>query len=216
MTPLPDGSGVTTGTLGPQDTTRLVVRVELPAHVLEPAAERAAHRRHAAHGRPNGRAARAARRPTRLNLPGIPSNAQVPEHAADVPDRRLSAARIAAEHGDRLQHERDADRRHAHVAEGTAHASRWAPTCGGSGSTSSSRRRRPGRSPSATCSPTCPGVANTGTPFASFLLGQVQQFSIDLQQDADPEPRALPGVLHPGRLAAVAIASRSMPACATR
>ena len=27
-----------------------------------------------------------------------------------------------------------------------------------------------------------PGVANTGTPFASFLLGQVQQFSIDLQQ----------------------------------
>jgi Carboxypeptidase regulatory-like domain len=28
-----------------------------------------------------------------------------------------------------------------------------------------------------------PGVANTGTPFASFLLGQVQQFSIDLQQD---------------------------------
>ena len=27
-----------------------------------------------------------------------------------------------------------------------------------------------------------PGTANTGTPFASFLLGQVQQFSIDLQQ----------------------------------
>ena len=28
-----------------------------------------------------------------------------------------------------------------------------------------------------------PGVANTGTPLASFLLGQVQQFSIDLQTD---------------------------------
>ena len=27
-----------------------------------------------------------------------------------------------------------------------------------------------------------PGTANTGTPFASFLLGQVQQFSIDLQE----------------------------------
>ena len=27
-----------------------------------------------------------------------------------------------------------------------------------------------------------PGVANTGTPLASFLLGQVQTFSIDLQQ----------------------------------
>ncbi len=29
-----------------------------------------------------------------------------------------------------------------------------------------------------------PGVANTGTPLASFLLGQVQAFSIDLQQQA--------------------------------
>lgn len=28
-----------------------------------------------------------------------------------------------------------------------------------------------------------PGVPNTGTPLASFLLGQVQQFSIDLQQE---------------------------------
>ena len=28
-----------------------------------------------------------------------------------------------------------------------------------------------------------PGTANTGTPLASFLLGQVQTFSIDLQQD---------------------------------
>jgi outer membrane receptor protein involved in Fe transport len=28
-----------------------------------------------------------------------------------------------------------------------------------------------------------PGTANTGTPLASFLLGQVQAFSIDLQQD---------------------------------
>src|SRR5205807_1003021 len=27
-----------------------------------------------------------------------------------------------------------------------------------------------------------PGTANTGTPMASFLLGQVQAFSIDLQQ----------------------------------
>ncbi len=28
-----------------------------------------------------------------------------------------------------------------------------------------------------------PGVSGTGTPFASFLLGQVQQFSIDLQEE---------------------------------
>ena len=31
-----------------------------------------------------------------------------------------------------------------------------------------------------------PGIANTGTPLASFLLGQVQTFSIDLQTGADP------------------------------
>ena len=48
-----------------------------------------------------------------------------------------------------------------------------------------SRRRRPGSSRSATCSAICPvdDGRNTGTPFASFLLGQVQQFSIDLQQE---------------------------------
>ena len=28
-----------------------------------------------------------------------------------------------------------------------------------------------------------PGTANTGTPLASFLLGQVQLFTIDLQQN---------------------------------
>ena len=32
-----------------------------------------------------------------------------------------------------------------------------------------------------------PGTANTGTPFASFLLGQVQQFSIDVQKSAIQE-----------------------------
>ena len=46
-----------------------------------------------------------------------------------------------------------------------------------------------------------PGTANTGTPFASFLLGQVQTFSIDLQQDQIQERAQLPGVLRPGRLA---------------
>ena len=47
-----------------------------------------------------------------------------------------------------------------------------------------------------------PGVANTGTPLASFLLGQVQQFSIDLQQGRSGTART-PGVLRPGRLAGV-------------
>ena len=47
------------------------------------------------------------------------------------------------------------------------------------------------------------GHANTGTPLASFLLGQVQTFSIDLQQAADPGAGALPGVFRPGRLEGV-------------
>ena len=34
-----------------------------------------------------------------------------------------------------------------------------------------------------------PGTANTGTPLASFLLGQVQQFSIDLQNNASATAR---------------------------
>ncbi len=45
-----------------------------------------------------------------------------------------------------------------------------------------------------------PGVANTGNALASFLLGQVQTFAIDLQQTDYSGARTLSGVLHPGRL----------------
>ena len=64
---------------------RVGVRVELPAHVLEQRAERAAHRRHAPDGRPHRGAARRRRPARRSSIPGIPSTAQFPEHAADVP-----------------------------------------------------------------------------------------------------------------------------------
>ena len=57
VTPLPDGSGVTTRHAGPAGHDGVVVRVELPAHVLEQPAERAAHRRHAPDGRPDRGAA---------------------------------------------------------------------------------------------------------------------------------------------------------------
>ena len=46
-------------------------------------------------------------------------------------------------------------------------------------------------------------AGNTGTPLASFLLGQVQLFSIDLQQEEIRNRAHVSGVLHPGRLAAV-------------
>jgi hypothetical protein len=39
VAPLPDGSGVTTGTLGPQDTTAWALRVQLSTHVLDQRAE---------------------------------------------------------------------------------------------------------------------------------------------------------------------------------
>ena len=52
VTPLPDGSGVTTGTLGPAGHHRVVLRVELSARVLRFAVERAPRRRHAPLGRP--------------------------------------------------------------------------------------------------------------------------------------------------------------------
>ena len=45
---------------------------------------------------------------TSLGLPGIPSNAQFPNTLPTFLIARLSAARIAAEHGVRFQHERDA------------------------------------------------------------------------------------------------------------
>ena len=45
-----------------------------------------------------------------------------------------------------------------------------------------SRRRRPDSFTFTTLVQRSPGAANTGTPLASFLLGQVQTFSIDLQQ----------------------------------
>ena len=47
---------------------------------------------------------------------------------------------------------------------------------------SSSRRRPPGRSRSAPVHD-LPGVTGTGNPIASFLLGQVQDFAIDFQQE---------------------------------
>ena len=46
-----------------------------------------------------------------------------------------------------------------------------------------------------------PGTANTGTPLASFLIGQVQQFSIDLQQEQIRNRASFQEILHPGRLA---------------
>ncbi len=78
--------------------------------------------------------------------------------------------------------ERDRSRRLADVAERAPHAQDGPRLALGAAQRRSSRRRRPGRSPSTAVGSDLPGVASTGTPLASFLLGQVQTFSIDLQQ----------------------------------
>ena len=108
VTPLPDGSGVTTGTLGSAGHDGVGVRVELSAHVLGQPAERAAHRRHAAHAS-SGRAAQlSSSAGAALNIPGIPSTAQFPNTLPTFRIERLPAARLADEHGVGLQHQRHA------------------------------------------------------------------------------------------------------------
>jgi hypothetical protein len=120
VTPLPDGSGVTSGTLGPAGHHVVVVCLELPARVVGSPAERAARRRHPAIGRAHRRGARD-HRIGGVEHPGDSGHGEVPAHAADLPDRRLSAARLAAQHRDPLQHDRDADRGYADVAHRPAH-----------------------------------------------------------------------------------------------
>ena len=92
---------------------------------------------------------------TALGLPGIPSTARFPNTLPTFSIARLSAARLAAEHRHRLRHQRHRDRRHADLAEGPAHVQGGRRPALGAAERASSRRRRPGRSRSATCSPIC-------------------------------------------------------------
>lgn len=181
VTPLPDGSGTTTGTLGPQKTTswsfasgyRRVLSPRMLNELRVGDTRRAVDRSAATLG---GSASAS------LGLPGIPSTARFPNTlptfvitgyqqlgspANTASDFSTSVTEIA----DSLSWIRG---RHA-VKMGAD--IRWA-------------RLNVIQPPSPTGSFTfsslftdLPGTANTGTPLASFLLGQVQQFSIDLQTD---------------------------------
>ena len=155
------------------------VCVELPAHVFDQRTERAAHRRYA-----SGRWADGG--PT-LDVGGSrpqyfwnPLNRPVSQHAPDVSDQRLPAAWFAAEHGVEL---------HTSVSE-VADALTWlrGRHTFKMGLDWRWERLNVIQPPSPTGSfafnalgSDLPGAANTGTPVASFLLGQVQAFSIDLQ-----------------------------------
>jgi hypothetical protein len=182
VSPLPEGSGVTTGTLGPQDTTAWSFASSYQRAIsdrllneLRVGDTRRTVARSAAELETSASAA--------LNLPGIPSDARFPDtlptfliagyqQLGSPPNTATDFSTSVTQVADSLSWLKG-----RHTIKLGADL-RW-------------ERLNVVQPPSPTGSFTfsslftdLPGTANTGTPFASFLLGQVQQFSIDLQQDA--------------------------------
>jgi outer membrane receptor protein involved in Fe transport len=185
VTPLPDGSGVTTGTLGPQDTTAWSFASNyqhtFSPNVLNELRMGDTRRRVGRTAAQLSTSAGAA-----LSIPGIPSTARFPD---TLPTFLIggyqqlgSPTNTASDFNTGVSEVGDAvtwlKGRHT-LKMGLDF--RW-------------ERLNVVQPPSPTGQFTfnaigsdLPGVANTGTPLASFLLGQVQLFSIDLQQSAIQE-----------------------------
>jgi len=181
VTPLADGSGTTTGTLGPQDTTAWAFAsnyqrsfsTNLLNEVRFGDTRRSVRRSAAQLSSAAGSA---------LNIPGIPSNAQFPNTLptftfAGAYQQLGSPVNTASDFNTSVNELADTltwvHGRHTFKA---GLDWRW-------------ERLDVIQPPSPTGSFTfnaigsdLPGTADTGTPLASFLLGQVQNFSIDLQQ----------------------------------
>jgi Carboxypeptidase regulatory-like domain len=181
VTPLPDGSGVTTGTLGPQRTHAWSFASSYQRtfsdrvfNELRIGSTRRSVRRTAA--RLDGPVSEA------LLLPGIPTYAQFPDtlptfsvsgyqQLGSPPNTATDFSTTVTQIANTLTWLKG-----RHTIKAGADI-RWP-------------RLDVVQPPSPTGSFTfsslftdLPGVPNTGTPLASFLLGQVQQFSIDLQQE---------------------------------
>jgi hypothetical protein len=180
VTPLPEGSGVTSGTLGPQDTTAWAFASNyqhtFSSNILNEVrfgdTRRSVDRTAAQLSTSAGSA---------LNIPGIPSTAQFPntlptfliagyQQLGSPANTASTFSTSVSEVADSLTWLKG-----KHTFK-MGLDWRW-------------ERLNVIQPPSPTGSFTFstlgsdqPGLANTGTPFASFLLGQVQQFSIDLQQ----------------------------------
>jgi len=180
VTPLPEGSGVTTGTLGPQDTTAWAFASNyqhtfsgnLLNEVRIGDTRRAVGRTAAQLSTSAGNA---------LSIPGIPSTAKFPN---TLPTFLISGyqqlgspANTASDFSTGVREVADAmtwlKGRHTFKF---GFDWRW-------------DRLNVVQPPSPTgqfmfnaLGSDLPGTPNTGTPLASFLLGQVQTFSIDLQQ----------------------------------
>jgi hypothetical protein len=181
VTPLPEGSGLTAGTLGPQNTTSWSFASSYQRTVSDEAFNelRIGDTRRSV-GRTAAQLEGTAS--ATLGLPGIPSAARFPntvptfliagyQQLGSPPNTASNFATSVTEVADSFTWLRG---RHTLKMGGDL---RW-------------ERLNVLQPPSPTGSFTfsnlfsdLPGVANTGTPLASFLLGQVQQFSIDLQQD---------------------------------
>ena len=181
VTPFADGSGVTGGTLGPQETTSSSFASSyqrmFSIGVLNELRIGDTRRSVARTAAQLGGTASAS-----LGLPGIPSNARFPntlptflvagyQQLGSSPNTASDFSTSVMQIADSLTWLKG---RHTFKMGGDL---RW-------------ERLDVLQPPSPTGSFTfsslfsdLPGVANTGTPLASFLLGQVQQFSIDLQQD---------------------------------
>jgi hypothetical protein len=180
VTPLPEGSGATTGTLGPQDTTAWAFASNyqhtFSANVLNELRIGDTRRTVARSAAQLSSSAGGA-----LNIPGIPSTAKFPDTlptfliggyqqlgspANTASDFNTSVTEVA----DSLTWQKsrhtikmglDWRWQHLDVVQPPSPTGSFSFNAVGSD---------------------LPGVANTGTPLASFLLGQVQLFSIDLQQ----------------------------------
>jgi len=181
VTPLPEGSGVTTGTLGPQKSVSWAVATNyqhtFSANLLNEL--RVGDTRRTVGRTAAGLTTSAG---SALNIPGIPANAQFAntlptfliggyQQLGSPPNTASDFNTSVTEIADSLTWQRG---RHSFKA---GLDWRW-------------ERLNVIQPPSPTGSFTfsnlftdLPGVANTGTPLASFLLGQVQTFSIDLQQE---------------------------------
>jgi len=179
VTPLPEGSGVTTGTLGPQDTTAWSFasnyQHSFSSNLLNELRIGDTRRKV---GRSAARLSASAG--AALSIPGIPSTARFPD---TLPTFLISgytqlgsSPNTASDFNTGVSEVTDALTwlRGRHTLK-MGFDWRW-------------ERLNVVQPPSPTGSFTfnalgsdLPGTANTGTPFASFLLGQVQLFSIDLQ-----------------------------------
>jgi hypothetical protein len=180
VTPLPDGSGVTAGTLGPQDTRAWSFASSYQRTISATIVNelRVGDTRRKV-GRSAAQLASAAS--ANLSLPGLPSNAKFPntlptfliagyQQLGSPPNTASDFNTSVTQVADSLSWLKG---RHSFKLGADL---RW-------------ERLNVVQPPSPTGSFTfsnlfsdLPNVANTGTPLASFLLGQVQQFSIDLQQ----------------------------------